>query len=126
MGTGRTILVTVVLLAGVVAFLTTLDVRESQIVQRELAVGFALRVVGGMVSVVGLVGLLGQWYAGACAARLAAGGVVVLAGLAVASPSWASALGLAVVLASSLALPRGQAPDAEPDAAADGGCGKVS
>lgn len=110
----RASLIIIVLLAGVVAFLSVHDSRESEVVHLELAFGFALRVVGGLVSVVGLMGMFGQWYAGAGAARLVAGGVVVLAGVAVASQSWGPALGLAAVLAAALAFPRGPTAAAEP------------
>src|SRR4051812_26151527 len=117
----RTALLVSVLVAGMLAFLASLGGRESEVVRWELALGFALRVVGGLVAVVGLVGTLGQWHAGAGAARLAGGGAVVLAGVTVASQSWAAALGLAVVLAAALALPRGRGPDAESSAPPDRG-----
>ena len=119
MDRSRTALLTIVLLAGVTAFVSSLTARESEVVQRELAFGFALRVVGGLVSVVGVAGVLGQWYSGAGAARLTPGGMLVLTGLAVASQSWAAALGLASVLVAGIVWPRGQAQDAGPVASPD-------
>lgn len=112
-----TVLLVAVLMGGAVAFLSTFGARDAEVAQRELAFGFAVRVVGGLVSVVGLVGVLGQWYAGAGVARLAAGGVVVLAGVVVASQSWAAAVALAGVLVAALAFPRGPSPGSGPDAA---------
>jgi hypothetical protein len=103
-----------ILLAGFVAFMVALGGgRDMNVLPLDLAFGFALRVIGGLVSVIGLVSITGQWYVGAGGARLAGGGMIVLAGVAVGTQSWAAALGLASVLVVAQLPPRRQVSDAE-------------
>ena len=112
-----------VLLLTVVGFAVVANNGPRSAAELEFALGWALRLGGGLVALLAALGLFGQWYWGGRTDRLVPGVVVLLAGLAVGSQAWPVVLSLgAVAVAHTVMAGRSAgSTDAEPGAAADRG-----
>lgn len=104
----RVALVTV-LGVTVVGFFVAANHAPRDVAALEFALGWATRLGGGLVALLALAGLFGQWWRGADAVRLVPGVVVLLAGLAVGSQTWAVAVALGAVTVV-LAVPWSRRP----------------